>query len=117
MRFRYYQYHHPYPAGYYYHHLPHHTILDDNNNVYERNPYPLDGPYLDRRLTVRSNAHEFGEIRGCPYYDSRYCFHGRVDPYTSYSAYYETPLLAFPQPPPPPRTHPLYSPETTCTIM
>ena len=108
--------------GYYYPHLPYphpscyydhqHYIFDNNNNFVGRNPYPFDGPYFDRRMVEPCH-----QRRPYPYYDSRYCLHGRVDPYTSYRAHYETPLLAYPQPPSPPKTHPFYDSESMCAIM
>ncbi|KAJ7947537.1 hypothetical protein O6P43_028140 [Quillaja saponaria] len=44
-------------------------------------------------------------------------FYRGIDPYTSYPSYYETPIRAFPPSPPPLKLHPMYTPETTCTIM
>ncbi|RHN71646.1 hypothetical protein MtrunA17_Chr2g0279111 [Medicago truncatula] len=85
-------------------------------------PYPFDGSYFDRRMVEPSHPMGAGQVgydrygRPYPFYDSRYSFHGRVDPYTSYQAYYETPLLPFPQPPPPASVHPFWTP-CSCTIM
>ncbi|KAF7805394.1 delta-aminolevulinic acid dehydratase [Senna tora] len=62
----YYQYHDPY-YYYNYYDAPH-IILDNNNNVYERNPYPFDGPYWDRRMQLRGD----GRLGAHPYYDSRF---------------------------------------------
>ncbi|XP_024633776.1 uncharacterized protein [Medicago truncatula] len=115
-------YYYPQPQ-YPYHHQPN-VIYDEDYNIVERNPYPFDGPYFDRRMVEPSHPMRAGQIgydrhgrlRPYPFYDSRYSFHGRVDPYTSYQAYYETPLLAFPQPPPPASVHPFWTP-SSCTIM
>lgn len=136
MRGRYYHYqYYPHPAGrggyynnYYYDGgNSRHRILDKNNNIYERNPYPFDdGAYWDSRLMGMEMDGRFRfrqqQQQHPYYYDSRYRFHGRSvdDPYTSYtntSAYYHTPPLSFPQPPPPPSTHPFYFPESTCSLM
>jgi hypothetical protein len=84
----------------------------------ERNPYPFDGPNFDRRMVQQGGYDRYGRImRPYPYYDSRYVFHGRVDPFTSYQSYYETPLLSYPQPLPGPEIHPFYTPGWMCTIM
>lgn len=129
---RYYYPHHsaaaypPYPYSYYDdYQQQRHIIFDNDNNIVERNPYPFDGPYFDRRMVEPSHQFgadsvgydRYGRLRPYPYYDSRYSFHGRVDPYTSYQAYYETPLLAYPQPPPRPKIHPFWTPDSLCTIM
>jgi len=111
------------PPRYPYHHQPN-VIFDKDYNIAERNPYPFDGPYFDRRMVEPSHPMGagqvgydcYGRLRSYPFYDSRYSFHGRVDPYTSYQAYYETPLLPFPQPPPAASVHPFWTP-SSCSIM
>ncbi|KAL1351097.1 hypothetical protein AAHE18_06G072900 [Arachis hypogaea] len=99
----------PYPSCYCEHQQ--HYIIDNNNNYVERNPYPFDGSCFDARLRR-------------PYYP--YYYHnsrndgiqGRVDPYASYGThYFESPLLAYPQPLPPPHKHPFHDLESMCTIM
>ncbi|KAI9108329.1 hypothetical protein K1719_020520 [Acacia pycnantha] len=42
---------------------------------------------------------------------------GDIDPYRCYQSFYETPVMSFPQAPPPRQTHPFYTPETVCSIM
>lgn len=42
---------------------------------------------------------------------------GETDPYRCYQTFYETPVMSFPQPPPPRQIHPFYTPETVCSIM
>ncbi|KAL5073758.1 hypothetical protein RYX36_012742, partial [Vicia faba] len=103
------------PSNMYGYYDQYHTIYDQGNNIVERNPYPFDYPYFDRRMV--ESGYRRRSTRPYPYYDSRYVFHGRVDPYTSYQSYYETPLLSYPQPSPSPSVHPFYTPDWLCTIM
>jgi len=86
---------------YYYPHHPYHqqnTIFNkDYNNIVERNPYPFDGPYFDRRMMEPRHQVRADQIGYDRYgrYDSSIYFYGRVDPYPNYQAYYDIGAVFF----------------------
>ncbi|KAF7828131.1 Late embryogenesis abundant protein [Senna tora] len=70
--------------------------------------YPHYDEYVSRApLSYRDGFNHYG------------CLHfGDTDPYLCYQSFYETPIMPFPQaPPPPPKLHPFSTPETICSIM
>lgn len=79
---------------YYYPHHPYHqqnTIFNkDYNNIVERNPYPFDSPYFDRRMMEPRHPVGAEQIGYDRYrrFDSSISFYGRVDPYPSYQAFF-----------------------------